>query len=217
MNCLQGWVFLKTIVVLLAIVTSIQYDSSAQVIDSKLSLQDRTQQSTDLVIDSPYFVEGVLIDSRSTYGTDGKTIYTVASVCLIADYKKNVNADTIFLVRKGGTIGLDHQISMHNYGPSLGLHHKYFLLLKQNEHSVDLRQWSNSPTAFFNLIDEYSKASYAMYSRSRDDDFYVKGFYNVQFNDKSELEIFFQKSHIEVSADPQTCKCERQKATRQSN
>ena len=160
-----------------------------------LSREQKEQKSLELIKSAPYFIEGQPIYYKPFYGDDGKTIYTKYKVVVIHDYKGNLTSDTLIVIRKGGSIGLDNQNEEHYRGPRLGLgpkgyEPKYFILL-QNLESYAVSNMVKGDA--YEFIEKHKSTGTGGYSRSRYSDYYIGGFYGLKFQSKAEFHNFLSR------------------------
>jgi len=137
-----------------------------------LSQEEKEEKSIALIDEAEAFVLCTPIDSECFYGDDGKTIYTKIKIKVKHWYKGEGNR-IIYLVRKGGVIGIDNQIVRHRASPSFHLDKDYFMLL--NKEGEKYRFAKNI------------KASIGKYSDILSNDYHIKAFFDMKFDS---VEVF---------------------------
>lgn len=172
-----------------------------------LPLDEREQMSLDLIREAPYFIQGRCIGITPFYGDDNRTIFTRYDVIVLHDFKDNIDADTIQIIRKGGKIDknkgkfnsqgiplppvIDDQDGDHYRGPSLGISStKYFLNLQPLSFEQVKKQKGVLSLEFINTN---SIVDIAAFSSSKFSGYQIRGFYELKFESEKEFYSFLRR------------------------
>jgi len=141
-----------------------------------LSQEEKEQKSIILINEADAFILGTPVSERCFYGEDGKTIYTKIKIKVSHWYKGEGNR-YVHIVLRGGIIGTDEQILLHNPGPTIQFDVEYFMLLNKKDENYEFVP---------------GRASYGRYVNVYSDNPYIIAFYEVEFDSIEYLNEFVE-------------------------
>jgi len=139
-----------------------------------LSKEQKEQKSIELINETEAFILGTPVDSECFYGEDGRTIYTKIKI-RVKHWYKGEDSRIIYIIRKGGIIGEDEQVSLH-MRPSIQFDMDYFILLKKDGENYKFTSNIN--------------ASHGRYANIYSDNPVIVGFYGMTFSSVDEINEF---------------------------